>query len=71
MSLSADPLFRHAFVFVSDTGFDPAFQRDYFCFEPMSHLADGQNMPGLGDLKVLRPGETLSGSVRLTPARLA
>ncbi|WLS05514.1 aldose 1-epimerase [Shinella oryzae] len=71
LSLSADPLFRHAFVFVSDTGFDPAFQRDYFCLEPMSHLADGQNMPGLGDLKVLRPGETLSGSVRLTPARLA
>lgn len=70
LSLRADPLFRHAFVFVSDAVFDPAFQRDYFCFEPMSHLANGHNLPGLGDLAVLQPGETLSGSIRMTPARL-
>ena len=70
LALSADPLFRHAFVFVSDTDFDPGFRRDYFCFEPMSHLANGHNMPDLGDLCVLAPGETLSGSVRMTPSRL-
>ncbi|WP_411036549.1 aldose 1-epimerase [Shinella sp. BYT-45] len=70
LTLSADPLFRHAFVFVSDTGFDPAFQRDYFCFEPMSHLADGHNQAGLGDLAVLQPGEALAGSIRMMPARL-
>lgn len=66
--LTADPLFRHAFVFVSDTGFDPAFKRDYFCFEPMSHLANGHNLPGLGDLAVLEPGEMLAGSMRMKPA---
>jgi aldose 1-epimerase len=65
LSLTADPLFRHAFVFVSDTSFDPAFQRDYFCFEPMSHLANGHQLPELGDLKVLSPGETLEGGIRL------
>lgn len=70
LMLTADPLFRHAFVFVSDTGFDPAFQRDYFCFEPMSHLANGHNLPDLGDLTILQPGETLAGSVRMMPARL-
>jgi aldose 1-epimerase len=67
LRLTADPLFRHAFVFVSDTAFDPAFKRDYFCFEPMSHLANGHNLPALGDLAVLKPGEQLSGSVRLHP----
>lgn len=68
LSLRADPIFRHAFVFVSDTSFDPAFKRDYFCFEPMSHLANGHNLPDLGDLKVLQPGETLAGSIRLVPS---
>lgn len=67
LHLTADPLFRHAFVFVSDTAFDPAFKRDYFCFEPMSHLANGHNLPGLGDLAVLKPGEQLSGGIRLHP----
>lgn len=67
--LEADPLFHHAFVFVSDTAFDPTYRRDYFCFEPMSHLADAHNMDSLGGLEVLAPGETLSGSVRLRPER--
>lgn len=67
LHLTADPLFKHAFVFVSDQSFDPDFNRDYFCFEPMSHLANGHNMPDLGDLKILRPRESLSGAVRLRP----
>jgi aldose 1-epimerase len=67
LSLTADPLFRHAFVFVSDTGFDPAFARDYFCFEPMSHLANGHNLADLGDLAVLEPEASLSGSIRMKP----
>ncbi len=70
LTLSADPLFRHAFIFVSDTTFDPTFHRDYFCFEPMSHLADGQNLSDLGGLIVLQPGETLAGSIRLTPSSI-
>ncbi|MCO4318869.1 aldose 1-epimerase [Phyllobacterium sp. 21LDTY02-6] len=67
LHLTADPLFRHAFIFVSDTAFDPQFRRDYFCFEPMSHLANGHNMPDLGGLQVLQPGQQLSGSIRLRP----
>ncbi|MGV0911443.1 aldose 1-epimerase [Martelella sp. FOR1707] len=65
LSLRAEPLFRHAFLFVSDTAFDPDFERDYFCFEPMSHLADGHNIPDLGGLRILQPGEKLSGSIWL------
>lgn len=70
LHLAADPLFRHAFVFVSDTVFDPQFRRDYFCFEPMSHLANGHNLPDLGGLRILQPGQQLSGSVRLRPQDL-
>ena len=67
LHLTADPLFAHAFVFVSDTVFDPQFKREYFCFEPMSHLANGHNLPDLGGLQVLEPGRQLSGSIRLRP----
>ncbi len=67
LTLTADPLFQHTFIFLSDSKFDPEFRRDYFCFEPMSHLANGHNLPGLGDLKVLHHGEGLEGSIRLQP----
>lgn len=70
VTLEADPVFRHAFVFVSDRDFDPSYRRDYFCFEPMTHLADGHNMADLGGLRVLRSGESLSGGMTLRPRRL-
>lgn len=70
LHLTADPIFRHAFIFVSDTDFDPQFKRDYFCFEPMSHLANSHNLPDLGDLQVLKPGQRLSGSIRLRPQEI-
>lgn len=71
LKLSADPLFRHAVLFVSDQGFDPDYRHEYFCFEPMSHLADGHHLPDLGGLRVLAPGETLAGSLLLRPERLS
>jgi aldose 1-epimerase len=71
LDLTADPIFRHAVIFLSDQRFDPGFRGDYFCFEPMSHLANGHNLPGLGDLTVLRPGESLAGSIRLQPREIA
>ncbi len=71
LDLTADPIFRHAVLFLSDARFDPGFRRDYFCFEPMSHLANGHNLPGLGDLTVLQPGESLEGSIRLQPREIA
>ncbi|MGG6895613.1 MULTISPECIES: aldose 1-epimerase [Rhizobium] len=71
LKLTADAAVRHAFIFIPDTSFNPAFRHDYFCFEPMSHLANGHNLPDLGDLKILQPGETLAGSIRLQPQRYA
>lgn len=68
LHLTADAIFKHAFIFVSDTTFDPGFKRDYFCFEPMSHLANGHNMEDLGDLKVLGPGERMSGNIYMRPS---
>ena len=65
LSMEGDPILRHAVLFLSDTTFDPGFKRDYFCFEPMSHLANGHNLPGLGGLRVLAPGESLMGGFRL------
>ncbi|MGH6861112.1 MAG: aldose 1-epimerase [Phyllobacterium sp.] len=70
LTIQADQLFRHAFIFVSDRSFDPNFQRDYFCFEPMSHLADGHHQERLGDLRVLNPEETLAGEFSLQPERI-
>jgi aldose 1-epimerase len=70
LHLTADAIFKHAFIFVSDAVFDPNFKRDYFCFEPMSHLANGHNLSDLGDLKVLQPGESFSGSMRLRPSNI-
>lgn len=70
LHLTADPLFKHAFVFVSDSAFDPTFERSYFCFEPMSHLANGHNLDGLGGLKVLNKNDLLAGSLTLMPEAL-
>ncbi|MBB6487074.1 aldose 1-epimerase [Rhizobium lusitanum] len=67
LRLTADATVRHAFVFIPDTDFIPAYRHDYFCFEPMSHIANGHNLPDLGDLKILQPGETLAASIRLQP----
>lgn len=70
LEVDADALFGTMFLFVSDTAFDPGYKRDFFALEPMSHLADGHNLPDLGGLKVLAAGETLSGALRLTPKAL-
>jgi aldose 1-epimerase len=70
VKISADPIFNRSFLFVSDTKFDPDYKLDFFCFEPMSHTAGGHLQPDLGGLKVLAPGETLSGQVRFQMGQL-
>lgn len=65
LRIEADPAFNAAFLFVSDTTFDPSYKRDFFAFEPMSHLPDGHNLPDLGGLVALAPGESLSGRIKL------
>jgi len=73
LHLEADPLFRHAFVFVPGEGAPPhggkdiEFGEGYFCFEPMSHLANGHNLDNLGNLTVLSPQEEVAASMRLRP----
>lgn len=63
--LSTEPAAPCYFVFVSDTQFDPQYQSDYFCFEPMSHGPDDHHRPGAGKLKILEAGQTLQLRMRL------
>jgi len=61
MTIAADGALRCLHVFVPD-------DRDVVCAEPVSHVPDAVNRPGLsayGGMNVLQPGETLSGSMKL------
>ena len=70
LRISGSPEFDRYFVFVSDDRFEPGFRRDYFCFEPMTHRADAHHAADLGGLRVLVPGEQLSGHIRFSVAAL-
>jgi aldose 1-epimerase len=66
ITLTADALFDHFIVWRPPGGI-------YACLEPVSHLADGFNAVALGradadaaGLRILGPGETLSGRVVMT-----
>lgn len=63
LEMRADPLFSHVFLYAP---FDTA-HAGFFCFEPMSHMADDHNREGFGDLRLLQPGERLAGSISLMP----
>jgi aldose 1-epimerase len=59
MRIEADPVFGNLQVYT------PA-GADFFCIEPVSHVPDAINRPGLTDsqaMTVLLPGQTLSGSI--------
>jgi len=62
VAIDADPVFGHLVIFVPPG-------EDYFCVEPVSHLNDAVNRTGpdgpATGLRVLAPGETLSGTIRL------
>ena len=66
--IEADPIFSRCMVFVSSRKFDPTYEDDYFCFEPMTHGVDGHHRAGLAGLVSLQPGEILQGSCRFTIA---
>lgn len=63
--LSTEPAAPCYFLFVADAQFDPEYQSDYFCFEPMSHGPDDHHRPSAGQLKILADGETLQLSMQL------
>ncbi|MEI9400823.1 aldose 1-epimerase [Mesorhizobium argentiipisi] len=60
------PMLSRYFLFIFDTMFDPHYREDFFCFEPMSHSANGHNLPGLGGLMVLAPGQGTEISMALS-----
>jgi aldose 1-epimerase len=69
LEIEAEPPFDRYFLFRSDLKFEPGFRADYFCFEPMTHAANGHNLPSGGGLKRLARGETLATHLRLRPTR--
>lgn len=66
ITIEADPVFGHLVVYVPQG-------RDFFAIEPVTHLNDAVNRLSEPDhgLRVLDPGETLSGRVIFHPERLA
>jgi aldose 1-epimerase len=67
LQIASSDIFQRYFIFVSDTKFDPGYKQDFFCFEPMSHSADGHHQKDLAGLRILEPGQSLSGWVSLRP----
>jgi aldose 1-epimerase len=66
--ISGDGYFRDYFVFHSDKDFEPDFKDDYFCFEPMTHTANGHNRPpDYGGLVSLKKDESLRTELRIQP----
>ena len=59
--------FTGYFLFRADTDFDPAFSGDFFCFEPMTHLANAHRLPEPAGLIRLEPGRTLATEVAIEP----
>ncbi len=64
LTLRADPVFGFLVVFTPP-------DEDFFCVEPVSNCTDGLTMLAEGrpdsGIRVLQPGEELSGTVTLTP----
>lgn len=60
LGIEADPLFRHLVVYVPEG-------RDFFAVEPVSHMNNAVNHLNTADdgMRVLQPGESLRGRVRL------
>ncbi|MGO4743500.1 aldose 1-epimerase [Serratia quinivorans] len=66
LRMNTQPACPVYFLFVSDPAFDPGYQFDFFCLEPMSHAANGHNMAGLGGLRRLAKGERFTQTMLLS-----
>jgi aldose 1-epimerase len=66
LRIETAPALSRYFVFVSDTKFDPNYREDFFCFEPMSHSANGHNLADFGGLTTLAPRQGREVSMRLS-----
>lgn len=67
LTVTADPIFDRYFLF-KPNGEYGTDSTGYFCFEPMSHTANGHHQRDLGGLTLLNKGERLAGEVELAPA---
>ncbi|NGX89243.1 aldose 1-epimerase [Rahnella sp. Lac-M11] len=65
LRLTTQPACPVYFLFMSDTRFDPGYQHDFFCIEPMTHAANDHHLPGGGSLTVLSPGAHLTQQMSL------
>jgi aldose 1-epimerase len=45
--------------------YSPSAEAEFFCAEPVSHPVDAVNLPGRPGLRVLAPGEAMSGRMTL------
>ncbi|MHC5234393.1 aldose 1-epimerase [Brucella sp. LJL56] len=65
LEMRCDPVFAHAFVYLPYAANSATAMPDFFCLEPMTHKANGHHRPDLGGLRILAPGESLGGTIRL------
>lgn len=59
LRITTEPKLDRCMLFVSSSSFDPGYQDDWFCFEPMTHGVDAHRRDD-GGLTPLEPGETLA-----------
>lgn len=57
LEMTADPLFAHLMAYA------PAEDKSFFCLEPMSHLPNALALQGPQALRILAPGQGLSGRI--------
>ncbi|MGN6549541.1 MAG: aldose 1-epimerase, partial [Pararhizobium sp.] len=67
LEIEADAPFDRYFLFLPNGAYGDA--GDYFCFEPMTHAANGHHLPDLGGLRLLEPGDGMAARLRLTVGR--
>lgn len=65
LQIEGEPPFDRYFLFRSALDFDSEFRDDYFCFEPMTHSANGHNLGSASGLRRLAPGQTMTTQLRL------
>ncbi len=65
LTITCSENFNRFFLFHSDTAFEPGFKNDYFCFEPMTHDADGHARFADSGLVLLEPGQELTTHMAL------
>lgn len=68
LTMTASDAFRFLMVFARAPATPSGEHPDFFCLEPMTHRVGGHEQ-GDGGLATLRPGESMSGSIRFVVGR--